>query len=208
MPPAIVPWSRLPKVRRLPPVSMWRSIQTSAVPSSAANKRVIGGVLVDDLGEVGAGNGVRAGDGFGLRRLHILPMPLNMGRQERVVLVLLKARQQGLQGRLDIADRPDRHRMPPPDMRRDARRSEGSSPCSDRTEARRNPRRAAAARRSRERRDSPPPRRSCRSCRHCRGCRIRRSPCRGTCAPSAPSGAPPWRPPRHARRRSRRRRRS
>ena len=37
MPLAIVPWSRLAKVRRLPPVSMWRSIQTAAVPSSAAN---------------------------------------------------------------------------------------------------------------------------------------------------------------------------
>ena len=34
---AIVPWSKLAKVRRLPPVSMWRSIQTVAVPSSAAN---------------------------------------------------------------------------------------------------------------------------------------------------------------------------
>jgi hypothetical protein len=36
MPSAIVLWSRLPKVRRLPPVSIWRSIQTNGVPSSAA----------------------------------------------------------------------------------------------------------------------------------------------------------------------------
>ena len=34
IPSAIVPWSRLPKVRRLPPVSIWRSIQTKGVPSS------------------------------------------------------------------------------------------------------------------------------------------------------------------------------
>jgi hypothetical protein len=39
MPLAIVPCSRLAKVRRLPPVSMCRSIQTAAVPSSAANNR-------------------------------------------------------------------------------------------------------------------------------------------------------------------------
>ena len=32
--------------------------------------------------------------------------------------MLLEARQQSLQGRLDIADRPDRDRMSPPDMRR------------------------------------------------------------------------------------------
>ena len=32
--------------------------------------------------------------------------------------MLLEARQQSFQGRLDIADRADRDRMPPPDMRR------------------------------------------------------------------------------------------
>jgi hypothetical protein len=41
-----------------------------------------------------------------------------MARQERVAFMLLKARQQGLQGRLDIADSADRNRMSPPDMRR------------------------------------------------------------------------------------------
>ena len=61
--------------------------------------------------------------GFGFRRCHVLPVALHMGRQERVVLMLLEARQQGLQGRLDIADRADRHRMPSPDMGRDRRRS-------------------------------------------------------------------------------------
>jgi hypothetical protein len=37
-----------------------------------------------------------------------------MGRQERVVIVLRKARQQGVEGGLDIANRPDSHRMAPP----------------------------------------------------------------------------------------------
>ena len=40
-----------------------------------------------------------------------------MGRQERVVLMLLEAWQQSLQGRLYLADRADRDRMSPPDMR-------------------------------------------------------------------------------------------
>ena len=40
-----------------------------------------------------------------------------MARQERVVLMLIEARQQGLQGRFYSADRADRDRMSPPDMR-------------------------------------------------------------------------------------------
>jgi hypothetical protein len=45
-------------------------------------------------------------------------MPVKMTRQEPVVFMLLKARQQGLQGRLHIADRSDGHGMSPPDVRR------------------------------------------------------------------------------------------
>src|SRR5271155_1582688 len=87
-------------------------------PVVRGEQGVLGSVLVDDLCEVGAGNGVRAGCGLGLRCRHILLVPLNMARQERVLFMLLKARQQSLQGRLDIADRSDFYRMPPPDMRR------------------------------------------------------------------------------------------
>ena len=87
-------------------------------PVVRGEQGVLGGVLVDDLCEVSAGNGVRAGCRLGFRRRHILLVPLNMARQERVLFMLLKARQQSLQGRLDIADRSDRHRMTPPDMRR------------------------------------------------------------------------------------------
>src|SRR5882757_9451017 len=41
-----------------------------------------------------------------------------MDRQEAAILVLLKTRQQSLQGRLDIANCPDRYRMSSPDMGR------------------------------------------------------------------------------------------
>jgi hypothetical protein len=89
-----------------------------AKPVVGGEQGVFGGVLVDDLCEIRAGNGVRAGCRLGLRRRDILLVPLNMARQERIVFMLLKTRQQSLQGRLDIADRSDRHGMTPANMRR------------------------------------------------------------------------------------------
>ena len=76
-------------------------------------------MLVDDLGQVGPGDGgIRTRHGFGLRRRTILPVAVQiMGGQEAVVLMLLEAWQQSLQRRLDMADRADRDRMSPPDMR-------------------------------------------------------------------------------------------
>ena len=124
-------------------------------PVVRREQRVLGGMLVDDLGQVGPGNGgVGTRHGFGLRRCHVLLVTLHMDRQEAAVLVLLEARQQSLQGRLDIADRPDRDRMSSPDMRgididlNDRRlvRIELAS--------RRNPLRAGATHRSRGWRDS------------------------------------------------------
>ena len=85
---------------------------------------VLGGVLVDDLGEVGPGNAASGPDTVSaFAAATVLLMALHMGVRKRVVLMLLKARQQSLQGRLDVADRADRDRMPPADMRRDRRRS-------------------------------------------------------------------------------------
>ena len=46
---AIVPCSRLEKVRRVPKVSMWRSVQTNAVPSSAVNNASLAACLLMSL---------------------------------------------------------------------------------------------------------------------------------------------------------------
>jgi hypothetical protein len=76
-------------------------------------------VLVDDFGKVGSRNGgVRTRERFRFRRFHVLPVALHMGRQERVVIVLREAWQQGIQCGLDITNGPDSHRMSPPDVRR------------------------------------------------------------------------------------------
>ena len=82
--------------------------------TSASSAACLLMILVRYVPEIG----VRTRDGFGFRRFHVLPMALHMARQERVVFVLLKTRQQSLQGRLDIADRSDRDGMAPADMRR------------------------------------------------------------------------------------------
>src|SRR4029077_21214691 len=71
-------------------------------------QRVYIRMLVDDLGQVGARNArVGAGHRFSLRRCSVLLEALDMGDEETVIIVLFQARKQSLQGRLDIADRPD-----------------------------------------------------------------------------------------------------
>jgi len=47
----------------------------------------------------------------------VLAVTIQVGREKGILLVLLKARQQSLQGRLNVADDPERDRMPSSYMR-------------------------------------------------------------------------------------------
>ena len=94
-----------------------RPDQYSAVVDS--EQRILGRMLVDDLGEVRPGNGgIRTGHGFGVCRGTVVPVPLRIMREEAVVVMLREAGKQCVQGRLDIADRADRDRVPSANMGR------------------------------------------------------------------------------------------
>src|SRR5204863_17093 len=81
-------------------------------PVVCREQRVLCCVLVDDLGQVGAGNrGVRARHRFGPRRCAIFLESFAMACQKRAVVMLLEARQQSVQGRLDVADGTDGDRV-------------------------------------------------------------------------------------------------